>query len=79
MLNFISLGIHLSIWRFTFGSEIRWCRKLWQVIGKLSWLKQTLRFCKKLIYVSCLVTFFSILGIQGLKIDPTLVFPQIFW
>ena len=51
------------------------CSKL--VIGNLSWLKQTLQFCRKLIHVSGKVTF-AILGISWYKNWSDLSFPQIF-
>ena len=42
-------------------------------LGNLSWLKQTLRFYRKLIQL--LGNFFAILGISGYKISLTLVSP----
>ena len=50
-------------------------QNLWYVIGKLSWLKQTWRFCRKTIHVSCKVTFFAILGISCYKNRSDLGFP----
>ena len=47
----------LSIWGFTFGSDQTFVTEITLVIGNLSWLKQTSRFCRKLIHVSCKITF----------------------
>ena len=50
-------------------------QKLWYVIGNLSCLKQTSRFCRKLIHVSCKVTFLPFEAFHGIKIGLALVFP----
>ena len=62
----------LSIWGFTFGFDQTFAME----IGNLRGLKQTSRFCIKLMHVSCKVTFFAILGFSGHTNWSDLSFPQ---